>query len=80
MSDSYKRTQDFNEYKQPIIMRTTALTQTLDMIKLFELKPSIVEFFEIQTQMFEYLENGQTKVFRTLHDKSKGKSITKEEK
>ena len=80
MSDSYKRTQDFNEYKQPIIMRTTALSQTMDLLKLYELKPSVVEFFQIQTEMFEYLENGQTKVFRTIHNLSKGKSITKEEK
>ena len=80
MSDSYKRTQDFNEYKQPIIMRTTALSQTMDLLKLFELKPSVVELFTISTHMFEYLETGDTKVFRTLHDLSKGKSIIKEEK
>lgn len=70
----FDRTQGFKETTQPIITRTTALTQTLEIIKLLNIQVSVVELFNLQKEMFEYLETGQTGVFKTLHTKTGGKS------
>jgi hypothetical protein len=80
MCDGFQRTQAFNEYKQPIIVRTTALTQSVELIKLFGIDVSLTELFIIQAEMFDYLESGDTKVFRTLYDKTNGKSPLAEDK
>ena len=76
----FERTQGFKEYSQPIITRTTALTQSIELIKMFAINVSVVELFNIQSEMFNYLETGETKVFKTLHDKTKGKSPLAEDK
>ena len=80
MCNSYERAQGFKEYTQPIIIRTTALTQSIELIKMFAINVSVVELFNIQSEMFNYLETGETKVFKTLHDKTKGKSPLAEDK
>jgi len=80
MCNTYDRTQGFKEYTQPIIIRTSALSQSLELIKLFGIEVSVVDLFNIQTEMFNYLETGETKVFKTLHDKTKGKTPLPEDK
>jgi len=80
MCNTYERTQGFKEYTQPIIIRTSALTQSIELIKMFAINVSVVELFNIQSEMFNYLETGETKVFKTLHDKTKGKSPLAEDK
>ena len=79
MCNTYDRTQGFKEYTQPIIIRTSALTQSVELIKLFGIDVTVVELFNIQTEMFNYLETGETKVFKTLYDKTKGKTPLPEE-
>lgn len=76
----FERTQAFKEYTQPIITRTTALTQSIELIKIFAINVSVVELFNIQTEMYNYLETGETKVFNTLHHKTKGTSPLPEDK
>ena len=76
----FDRTQGFKEYTQPINVRTTALTQSIELIKIFAINVSVVELFNIQSEMFNYLETGETKVFKTLHDKTKGKSPSAKDK
>ena len=61
----FDRTQGFKEYTQPINVRTTALTQSIELIKIFAINVSVVELFNIQSEMFNYLETGETKVFKT---------------
>jgi hypothetical protein len=69
----FDRTQGFKEYTQPIITRTTALTQTMELVKLFNIEVSVVELFNLQKELYEYIETGETKVFKTLHTLTKGK-------
>lgn len=71
----YDRTQGFKEYTQPIITRTTALNTAIELVKLYGLELSVVELFNLQKEIFEYLETGDTKAFRTLHDKKKLSSV-----
>lgn len=70
----FDRTQGFKEAVQPVITRTTALTQTIEIIKLMNIQVSVVELFTFQKEMFEYLERGETTFFKHLHTKTNGKS------
>ena len=71
----FDRTQGFKEAVQPVITRTTALSQTIEIIKLMNLQVSVVELFNLQKEMFEYLETGETTFFKHLYDKTNGKSV-----
>lgn len=71
----FDRTQGFKEAVQPVIQRTTALSQTIEVIKLLNIQVSVLELFNLQKEMFEYLETGETTFFRHLYDKSNGKSV-----
>lgn len=74
MSYGFDRTQAFKEAIQPVISRTSAMSQTIEIIKLFNLDVSVTELFNFQKDLFIYLETGETAFFRNLHNKTKGRS------